>query len=49
MAGAIIELKENYDLAINYGINARKKALIKHDKNVIANDLLKIYQDILAN
>jgi glycosyltransferase involved in cell wall biosynthesis len=48
MAGAIIELKENYNLAINYGINARNKALRTHDKNVIANDLLKIYQDILA-
>ncbi len=49
MAGAIIELKENYDIAINYGINARKKALLKHNKNIIANDLLKIYQELLAN
>lgn len=48
MAGAIIELKENYDIAINYGINARKKALIRHNKQLIATDLLKIYQDILA-
>ncbi|MEO6452947.1 MAG: glycosyltransferase family 4 protein [Ginsengibacter sp.] len=47
MAGAIIEMKEDYDRAINYGINARKKALIRHDKEVIVSDLLKIYKDIL--
>ena len=48
MAGAIIELTENYNIAIDYGNSARKKALIKHDKNVIANDLFKIDKDILA-
>ena len=48
MAGAIIDLKEDYALAINYAINARKKALVRHDKNTIANDLLKIYHDVLA-
>ncbi|MDQ2719835.1 MAG: glycosyltransferase [Bacteroidota bacterium] len=47
MAGAIVELKENYDLAVSYGKNARKKALIKHNKSVIVNDLLKIYSNIL--
>lgn len=48
MAGAIIELKENYNVAINYGINAREKALKRHDKNVIVNDLLKIYQNVIT-
>jgi glycosyltransferase involved in cell wall biosynthesis len=47
MAGAILELKNNYVLATNYGINARKKALLKHDKNKISKDLLEIYQEIL--
>ena len=48
MAGAIIEVKENYNVAINYGIKARERSLIRHDKNIIANDLMKIYKDILA-
>jgi len=48
MAGAIIEIKENYDIAIGYGIKARKKALLRHDKNTIANDLVKIYLGIVA-
>ena len=47
MAGAIIELKENYDVAINYGINARNNSIPRHDKNVIGNDLLNIYEEIL--
>ena len=46
LAGAIVELKENYIHAINMGINARKKALERHDKNKIAEDLLKIYYGI---
>lgn len=47
MAGAIVELKNNYDKAINFGIKSRQKALIRHDKNVIAVDLLNIYKKIL--
>jgi glycosyltransferase involved in cell wall biosynthesis len=44
MAGAIMELKENFDEAVNYGKNARKIALIKHNKEKIVNDLLDIYK-----
>jgi len=47
MAGAIIELKQNYDLAINIGANASEKALIKHDRNKITDDLLGIYNNII--
>jgi glycosyltransferase involved in cell wall biosynthesis len=49
MAGAIMELKENYDIAIKYGIAARNKALLRHNKDIISNDLLKIYQTILRD
>lgn len=47
MAGAIIEMRENHGRAVSYGKNAQKKALIRHDKNKIVNNLLTIYQDVL--
>jgi len=47
MAGAIIEMKNNFDKAIVYGENGRKKALKRHDPEKITNDLLGIYNNIL--
>ncbi|MDB5123235.1 MAG: hypothetical protein JWP94_1364 [Mucilaginibacter sp.] len=47
MAGAIIEMKNNFDKAIVYGENSRKKALKRHDPEKITNDLLEIYKTIL--
>jgi len=47
MAGAIIELFENYDKAINLGIHARKKALNRHNKEVISSGLINIYRTII--
>lgn len=47
MAGAIVEMRENYNKALNFGKNARKEALSRHDKNIISHDLLNIYQKIL--
>jgi glycosyltransferase involved in cell wall biosynthesis len=47
MAGAIIEMKNNFDKAIVYGENSRKKALKRHDPEKITNDLLNIYKTIL--
>jgi glycosyltransferase involved in cell wall biosynthesis len=49
MAGAIIELKDNYDKAIDYGIKARDRALLRHDQEKITKDLLAIYNAILHN
>ena len=49
MAGAILELRENYDTAITCGSTAREKALRRHDKITIANDLLNIYKAILKS
>jgi glycosyltransferase involved in cell wall biosynthesis len=46
MAGAILELYRNKELSIKYGINARNRALKRHDKNKIVNDLLEIYKNI---
>ena len=46
LAGAIIEMKNNDNLAISFGKEARKEALRRHDKNKIINDLMNIYQSI---
>ncbi len=47
MAGAIMELKNNYDKAIEFGKKARNKALLRHDPEKITNGLLEIYRTIL--
>lgn len=47
LAGAILELKDNYKQALVYGKNARKRALTRHDPNVIISDLKNIYYNIL--
>jgi glycosyltransferase involved in cell wall biosynthesis len=47
MAGAIIEMMEDYQKAILLGMEARKRALERHSKNKIVNDLIEIYQQII--
>ncbi len=47
MAGAIVELAENFPLAAAYGAHARQKALVRHDKKEIADGLIHIYQSII--
>lgn len=49
LCGAIIEIKENYKLGMNYGNEARKESLVRHNKKIIASDLLNIYQSIVKN
>jgi len=49
MAGAVIELKDNYDDAIIYGLNARKRALVRHNPDQVIKDLNDIYNQIIAN
>lgn len=48
MAGAILELNEDFQKAITMGDNARKRALQRHGKNKIVNSLLQIYTKILS-
>jgi glycosyltransferase involved in cell wall biosynthesis len=47
MSGAIIELIHDKVKCIMYGNNARKRALKRHDKDVIVNSLLNIYSEII--
>ena len=46
MAGAIVEMINNYKKAIAYGENARKTALERHDAQKITQDLLNIYNSL---
>lgn len=46
LAGAIVDLQQNFNKAKAYGEAARKRATIRHDKNRIINELLNAYQDI---
>lgn len=48
MAGAILELINNWEEAVRYGENARKRALERHDKNTIVTSLIETYQLIIA-
>lgn len=47
MAGAIIEMIQNPEQAIQYGQNARKKALKRHNRETIVEELLETYQMII--
>ena len=47
LAGAIKELITNKDKAICLGKKARQKALTRHNKEKVVNELLKIYQMII--
>lgn len=47
MAGAIIELIINFDLAKKLGNNARQTALIRHNKKKITMDVINAYKQML--
>ena len=48
LAGSIIELAKNGDFALKLGLNAKADALIRHNREKIANELLKIYGEIIS-
>lgn len=47
MAGAILELYRNRELAIEYGKNARTRAIKRHNPDQIVTDLLATYESII--
>ncbi|MEG8947215.1 glycosyltransferase family 4 protein [Rosettibacter firmus] len=49
LAGAILEIIKNRGRAIDLGSNARQRALIRHDKTKIVNELINIYNDIIIS
>lgn len=48
MAGAIIEMCNDFDKAKKFSVNARKNALNRHNKEMIVAKLINIYTEILA-
>jgi len=48
MAGAIVELINNYEYAKLLGKNARERSINRHDPNKIVNRMLDIYKTILS-
>jgi len=48
LAGAILELSNNYDHGILMGKNARKTALKRHDPPKVVNNLISVYKTVIA-
>lgn len=44
-AGALFDFYNNFNMAKEYGMNARKKACERHDKIKLRNNLIDIYRD----
>ena len=49
MAGAILEIVNNQEMAIEFGKNARSTALVRHNKLRVVNQVLNSYNQILLN
>jgi len=49
LSGAILELIENWDVALILGENARKRALERHDRLTIRNSILDVYHLIISS
>lgn len=47
LSGTILEIASDFNKSSQYGVNARVKALRRHDKGTITNGLLNIYRTIL--
>lgn len=48
MAGAIVEMKNDFERAKKMASEARKRALIRHDKERVVKELLGLYKSILS-
>jgi glycosyltransferase involved in cell wall biosynthesis len=49
MAGAILELTNNYEKAKQLGLNARLRASTRHKPDAILNNILSIYDEIICD
>jgi glycosyltransferase involved in cell wall biosynthesis len=47
MVGAILEMMNNYEHAIQYGEKARSKAQVRHNKEKIVSDLIGVYKKVI--
>jgi glycosyltransferase involved in cell wall biosynthesis len=46
LAGAIIEMSNDFKKAAEYGVRARQRSLHRHDRQSISKDLIDIYKNI---
>lgn len=46
LAGAVLELASNNDLALKYANNARTEAIVRHNKENVVSQMLETYQHI---
>ncbi len=49
LAGAIIEVLDNYERAVSMGVTAREVAREKHNPRIVSNTLINIYKTVLTN
>lgn len=49
MAGAVLEMISDPERAFKMGQKARERALLRHDKNKVVNDLLNIYKKVIES
>lgn len=49
LAGAVLEMAGNTEQAIKFGQNARKVALVRHNKERIVNDLVNVYKSVVTS
>jgi uncharacterized protein YeaC (DUF1315 family) len=47
MAGAILEIYNDYESAVSVGKEARKAALKRHDKDSIFSMVISVYKQLL--
>jgi glycosyltransferase involved in cell wall biosynthesis len=48
-AGAILEMNNNFELAQRFANAARTRAIVRHNKANITNDLIKLYKNVIRN
>jgi glycosyltransferase involved in cell wall biosynthesis len=48
LAGAVAELITERDYANSLGVNARKRAIARHDPDKIVSEVLNIYSSVLS-
>lgn len=49
IAGAILELMRDKELAMQYAIRAREEALVRHDRNTVVNQVIGAYHSIMKD
>lgn len=49
LAGTLIDVSRNFEMARIWGEKARKRALIRHNPQRVANEYIKIYQSLISS